>query len=390
MSANSRRHKNAQPVARTRRRIVPLVEPLETRIVPTIVFPPAFGPDTIVSTAPYTVMSSATVYLILWGPNWTLTPGSSMNPNAVDANTVINEANAVVNSSYLSILDQYGSDGKASIPVHGVAIDNSTPPSDFAVASGTGLVGNSLTEAENEITSLINAGTLPGPVGNPTLAAAPIYAIIADPSDSRDGTKAKDGTPTISNAGVNRHGTVQSGPFNGDPINIIGVGTGNDNANFFAFSSTFSHEMVEKMSNPEGRHQDPNTLLPPAGSGVIVRPPADLPTASRDNPASPVTDITNWDQIADFEPEAGPVYAYRLGGTSGVEVQAAYSASDKAFVVEDNNSEVFQLTPDWDTTAGTASARPPTAPSISPSTGTSWRTRTTTSPSPRIQLAASR
>src|SRR5206468_1612579 len=47
---------------------------------------------------------------------------------------------------------------------------------------------------------------------------------------------------------------------------------------------------------------------------------------------------------------------YRLGGTGGVEVQAVYSDSDQAFVVEDGNSEVFRLNPIWDTSRGTANA----------------------------------
>ncbi len=321
------------------------VEGLELRTVPTIVFTPQFGPDSSQTSAPFNsadtgVMSSATVYLILWGPQWSLNPGA----NQVNANTVINEATAVASSSAIGVLKNYGADGLAS--VGGYYIDNSTPPSGFGVATGSGFTGTSYTQAEDEITAAITGGHLPYPSGNPKLASAPIYAIITDPNDSFDGNG------NVSNGGVNRHGTLTSGPSNGDNINMIGVGTGND-SNFQVFSSIFSHELLEKMSNPAGR---PGSTNPPAGYGVVITPPAGIPPFIEDNSGAAVTDISNWDQIADYEPEQGFTlnngnsgygYIYRVGGVNGVEVQAAYSAPDQAFVVDDGNSEVFTLTPVW-------------------------------------------
>ena len=286
-------------------------------------------------------MSSATVYLILWGPAWSQPPpGRRRMPTPV-----INQTTAVVNSTQLSILDQYGSDGKATFG--GFYIDNSTPPAGFAIATGSGLTGSSFTTAENEITSAINGGFLPGPTGNPKLASAPIYAIVTDPNDSFDGNG------NVSNGGVNRNGVVTSGSFNGDNINMIGVGTGFQGNNFEGFSATFSHELQEKMSEPAGR---PSANPPPAGYGVVAIPPANIPPYIKDTPGSPVTAQNNWDQIADFEPEQGFTlanghggygYIYRLGGVNGVEVQAAYSAANQAFVVEDGNSELFTLAPNW-------------------------------------------
>ena len=322
------------------------LEALEDRTVPTIVFTPQFGPDSLVSSAPFNspnngVMSSATVYLILWGPAWSQTPTGTQE----NANTVINQTTAVVNSTQLSILDQYGSNGKATFG--GFYIDNSTPPAGFGVATGSGFTGASFTTAENEITSAINGGFLPGPTGNPKLASAPIYAIVTDPNDSFDGNG------NVSNGGVNRNGVVTSGSFNGDNINMIGVGTGFQGNNFEGYSATFSHELQEKMSEPAGR---PSANPPPAGYGVVAIPPANIPPYIKDTPGSPVTAQNNWDQIADFEPEQGFTlanghggygYIYRLGGVNGVEVQAAYSAANQAFVVEDGNSELFTLAPNW-------------------------------------------
>jgi hypothetical protein len=322
----------------------PQMETLEDRTVPTIVFTPQFGPDILDSTAPFNsadngVMSSASVYLILWGPAWSLTPTGSQS----NANTIINQATAVAASTQLSILDQYGSDGKAA--VKGYYIDTTTPPPGFGVATGSGFVGASYTEAEGEISTVVNAGHLPGPTGSPKLASAPIYAIITDPNDSFDGNG------NVSNGGVNRNGTITSGPLNGNNINMIGVGTGND-SNFQEFAAIFTHELEEKMSEPGGRPGNP----PPANYGVVVSPPSNIPPYIKDTPSDPVTNQDNWDQIADFEPEQGFTlgngqsgygYIYRIGGPTGVEVQAAYSDADKAFVVEDGNSEVFTLTPNW-------------------------------------------
>lgn len=320
------------------------VESLETRNLPTIVFTPQFGPDVLQSRPPFNavdsgVMSSATVYLILWGPAWSQTPTA----NQVDANTIVNETKTILNSGALSVLKEYGSDGLATFG--GFAIDNSTPPADFAVASGSGLAGSSYFEAEDEITSVINSGLLPGPAGNPAVAAAPIYAIVTDPADSFDG----DGN--VSNGGVNRNGNITNGTFDGANINMIGVGTGGD-PTFIAYGPIFSHELLEKMSEPEGRPDN----APPAGYGVVVSPPTAIPPYIKDAPTDPVAAQDNWDQIGDFEPEqgfrlangnSGFAYVYRVGGPGGVEVQAVFSAARQAFVVADGNAAVFTLTPNW-------------------------------------------
>ena len=63
------------------RRHYPLgLESLESRVLLTIVFTPFFGAETANSPFPPTeVMSSPTVHLVLWGPNWGTGPGQS-NP----------------------------------------------------------------------------------------------------------------------------------------------------------------------------------------------------------------------------------------------------------------------------------------------------------------------
>jgi hypothetical protein len=124
---------------------------------------------------------------------------------------------------------------------------------------------------------------------------------------------------------------------NGQNVNIIGVGT---DSTYNWFGQLFAHELAEMMSDP-------------VSNGVVVSGGANLPRTSQflSNPSAPPSDPSNWGQIADFEPEdaAGAIqyYTYHLGGRSGPAVQAVWSYTNKAFVVTDGTSQLFQLTPDW-------------------------------------------
>ncbi len=102
-----------QPTRRARLRF----EVLEQRDVPTVIFTPVFGAETIfwrlgslagqAVTSPITnnptVLKDPQVYLIFEGSSWTNTRAAKW---AADAQTIIG-------SSYLSGLKQYGSDGHA-------------------------------------------------------------------------------------------------------------------------------------------------------------------------------------------------------------------------------------------------------------------------------------
>ncbi|HVX13124.1 MAG TPA: DUF4214 domain-containing protein [Pirellulales bacterium] len=296
----------------------PRFESLEDRRLLTIDYQPVFGTETLQTAAPYTVMNNPTVNFILWG-NWGTGAGQT-NPSTVE-----NISQAIINSTDLSVLKQYGSDGTATVGQ--IYIDSTNPvPADFQCGN---VVGTSLTEANAEITSVVNAGHLPGPSGSPAQQNAPLYAIITDPANSHPGTGF--------NGGYNTGGTV-----NGQNVNIISMGT---DSNFDNFGETFSHEMAEKMSDP-------------VSGGVIVSGGANLPlnTNFLTNPAKPPSDSSNFDQIADFEPEPGGQfhYTYRIGGpTSNAIVQPVWSNTDSAFVVEDGNTQAFDLAPIWTNISGT-------------------------------------
>ena len=301
-----RRSKRAKRQRRERRAALgTLMEPLESRTLLTIVYTPAFGVETPNSAPPYTVMSSPTVHIVLWGPAWGTGPGQ-FNPAPVIA-----EATAILNSTQINGLTEYGSDGKiGSIDSF---VDTDAVPSDFD--PGNLGDGTSLGEAQTELNSLVTAGDVAGPGSPSDDAVAPIYAIITDPNHS-DGT----------NGGYNATGTVSGGD-----ANILGIGT---DSSFFALGDTFSHEIVEHMADPQS-------------GGVTVTGPAVVPVA--------VGNGSDNFQICDGECEPGGQshYTYKIGGPGSLAiVQPFYSVNFSAFIVDDGNAQQFNLTPNWTLGAG--------------------------------------
>ena len=284
-----------------------VVERLEDRQLLTVVFNTVFGAETLNSAAPYKVLNSPTIHLLLWGSHWG-TGAGQFNPTPV-----INEANAILNSTYLGGLSEYGLTNTAPAAVDSYVDSASDPTSGFNPGN---LVGSSLTEAQTEFTAMVTAGHLPG-AGNPAdLEHAPIYVIIEDPTDS----------PT--NGGYNTTGTVS-----GKSVNIFTLGT---DSSFGNYGDTFAHETAERMSDVES-------------GGVTLTLPAVVPVA--------VGNGSDDVQIGDGEAEPGgqPHYTYRIGGpTSLAVVQPFYSASFSAFIAPDGNSERFDLAPRW--TLGAANA----------------------------------
>ena len=276
------------------------VERLEERRLFNVVFNPVFGTETLQESAPFKVLNSPTFHLLLWGSHWGTGPGQ------FDPAPVISEAKAILNSSYLSGLSEYGITNTAPASIDSYVDSASDPTSGFNPGN---LVGSSLTEAHTEFTSVVTAGNLPGP-GNPAdLEHAPIYVVIEDPTDS----------PT--NGGYNTTGTVS-----GKNVNIFSLGT---DSSFGNYGDTFSHETAERMSDVEN-------------GGVTLKLPGVVPTA--------VGNGNDLVQIGDGEAEPGGQnhYSYRIGGpTSQAIVQPFYSVAFGAFIAPDGNSERFDLAPRW-------------------------------------------
>jgi hypothetical protein len=276
------------------------LEQLEDRVVPTVVFEPAVGPDSIfwrstdggqpagtVITAPIPqggnpdVLNSETVYLIFWGTGWT----------TQRANAMASAAETICNSDFFSQLSDYGSDGKVTYSGF-YTIDSSSNPT--ASSSIT-------TEIQKELQN--EAFPLPG---GGSVLNSPIYAVVE--SFGGAGFNDPKGTYTPPNSST-------SLPFNEV---LIGANSYDD---VDGFSDLFSHEVAERMSDGTGN-----------GIGM------NAPNAHTDNEYQNA-------QISDNEPDNGN-YTARINGS--VLVQAYWSIKDGGFVIPDPaGAPTVQLNPVW-------------------------------------------
>jgi hypothetical protein len=354
-SAPPRRSTHRQARRPARRSL--LLEELEERRVPTVVFQPQFPKESLASNGPYTVLNSPTVYLIFWGPNWT----------TAQAQQWAGDAQAILGSPYLfgvqgnvqNSLTEYGSDGKA---VWGnYWIDNPTSTGDTIPngydpsgnnndANGNSTTADMQTEVANAIKN--SGGTIAAPPNNAAITQSPIYVVVTDPANSLSG-----GQPT--NAGYNVPGTYGS-----SSINMISFGTSGSVQQFF--DERFSHELAERITDPA---ED--------GTGVNVNYSTSSTFPAFVNVSAPNVNnnpsqagnqgyLNNGGQIGDGEQEPGGFahYAYQLTGTSNLTgtskqvsaaVQPYWSAlthdspqgSLGAFIVPDGNSQSVYLQPIW-------------------------------------------
>jgi hypothetical protein len=257
---------------------------LEERDVPTVVFNPAFGADQVTWRPTGTVLTSPvpnnpsalrdpTVYLIFAGPSW----------NSNNTYPLASAAGTIINSSYLSGLTQYGSDGRATFG--GYAIDNSVraPARDF----------------EAEIRAIVPTQSTWAQPSARGYTSSPVYVVVYD---------------TGGEVGYNE--AYQWTPYGGRPtyynsILVNDQGNGQNN-----FTDLFSHELAERISDG-------------AANGIGVSAPGPL----------------DGTQIGDGEPD-GARYTATLGGTNIV-VQAYWSLAQQAFIVPDGNAQTLVLDPIW-------------------------------------------
>ncbi len=276
-----------------RRRASLTLEPLEDRTVPTVVFQPWFGPETVL-TRGTEHLSNSPVHLIFWGSQW----NTDTSPAAL---AIKNAANRVLTSTYFSDLQQYGVTGGPHLDIS--TYDNNNP-GNFSdktiVATVSNATHNSLPRADT------------GDTGSNRR----IYVVVTPPG----ATSASAGPSTL---GWN---SSFADPFPGFPQKhyvstpIIWCSTSGNINNFTGpdldyFTSTFSHELAEIMTDPYG-------------NGVHVSVPKPFVG----------------DQIGDGE-AAGLNYGYRLNGAL---VQPYWSDADKAFIVPDGRpNQRIELIPLW-------------------------------------------
>ena len=147
--------RNRKPQAKFR----PQFDTLEQRDVPTVVFAPQFGPETV--TGANVAMSSAKVNVIFSGHRQTA-------QGKVDETTLFNSLQNIINGPYLSGLTQYGSDGK--VLFWSDWNDPATVPSN----------------ASGRLQSFLQTsiGKFGGSPGSNDVQHAPIYLVISDPISS--------------------------------------------------------------------------------------------------------------------------------------------------------------------------------------------------------------
>jgi hypothetical protein len=236
-------------------------------------------------------LNSPKVYFIFVGPNWTKD----------NTKIMIDAAKAIFDSSYLSGLTQYGSDGRA---VYGDdRIDGKVDPTDPTTDDSSHKlmwkeIGKTLNDAN--FSSWLPTG---GDDRN-----SPIY-IVVKYKNNGDGVSGGYG-------GWNHWGTNEYTPL---AVNAISIGI-DSVAQVDGFTWALSHELVERMFSGTGGFAE---VSPSTGAGK---------------------------QIGDGEPEGrgSDNYQWRLKGTNGPLVTSYWSFVDQAFIVPDGNLDRTLLVPVWD------------------------------------------
>lgn len=279
------------------------VETLEDRVVPTAVFVPSLGQPTLNPTPNgdyhYTTLSSPTVYLIFAGSDFGTRLGGGIVLPTLQVGQLIKDANTILQSPYLTGLTEYGSDGIAHYG--GSFLDLSLDDQDVLKNPLNPKYGGDI--LQYELNLAINSGGVPAPPPNTPLTdfGAPIYVVVLDGTLSTT----VDARGLVAGSG----GSNFVKYYNGVPVNFIHVGSdaGNSERNF---GRVFSHEMIEKMSDPTTDNRGAQVISP-----TLKRP----------------------EQIADGEPEN---YLYLLRGSNPVWVQPYWSANQGAFIVPDGSRDL--------------------------------------------------
>lgn len=177
----------------------------------------AVPPQTIVKGAGFAIVDP-TVWLVFWGSEWTK-PRPPVDPNALIA-----AVKTIVQSDYIAFLKEYNVE---SLSWGGVYFDSSDPPASF-------FRGN----VQNKVVSLIANGTLPVPnTGN----FSDTFYCVMMPSTTTYGPGGEAGEHSAASWKNPKDNHTYS-PF----VAWIGNGT------LDAMTATFSHELVEALTDPQG------------------------------------------------------------------------------------------------------------------------------------------
>jgi hypothetical protein len=293
--------------AKPRRRVRPMVETLEDRLAPAVVFKSAFGDESLLQDGALRVQSPP-VYLIFWGSYW--------STHSSDLDKIRTAAGNVISSGFLTGLKQYNNNGTATL-ANLSAIDSTDPD------PKTGFDPDKI---RSIVKNQIHNGPLPE---SESLPNTNIYVVITAP-----GYQLTEAGTNFSFAGWN--GLGQDDDPSGqapDVLPVMWCWTGGDNTkppDPDQFSMVFSHEIAELMTDP-------------GGMGYRVNPGA------------------NWLYSGDAQIGDREGNQYMWKESNGVWVQPIWSdqAQDKGWLAADGNSLRLDLTPTSATNWDTSSASPP-------------------------------
>jgi hypothetical protein len=271
-------------------------ESLEDRRLLSIVFDAHFGPEKAHNDLDLTT-ASPPVEVIFWGKSW----------NNANTSPFSSAVGALLSSTYLE--GPHASYGSSDSPfLDHVVIDNdSDPHNNFSSGDLAG-----------EVRHAIDHKGLPDPDGP---GITPIYVVVTPQG-------------TISDKGADTpgyHTYHWTGPFWDADLGQIAWASAGDSLD--SFTITLSHEVAE-------------TLTDPSGGGVFLDP---TPAFSKAFPKC------TGHEIGDNEPGCW-CYAYRLRNgiqlSNGLQVQALweqnfFGVGHGAYAVDDGNSQVFELTPQY-------------------------------------------
>jgi hypothetical protein len=234
----------------------------------------AAPPQTIVKGSGFPIRF-ATVWLVFWGSEWT-----SATP-AVDPDALTAAVQTITHSDYIAYLQEYGVD---SLDWGGAFFDAADPPATFFRGS-----------VQNEVTKLISAGSLPKPnTGNYNDT---LYCVMM-PSTATYGPGGLSGEHSAA-SWTNPDDNHTYNPF------VAWIGNGS----LDGMTATFSHELAEALTDPEG-------------------------TCIQLAPASP----TSWNEICDV--------CASVAYLDGVAVSSYWSNLEQACVIPVNQfNSLFQEPP---------------------------------------------
>jgi hypothetical protein len=293
--------------SRTRRARLEL-EALEDRVVPTILFGKP-GAESVVTPRGSQVLPMVSVELIFWGSDWTDTTRNGRISNLDFLHNIWTAASDIMASHYADKLGQYGIQGVVPT-VDEIIVSDRSPGATFNDDQVRGL-----------LQALMRAGTLPEPsadvagVNGGNSLSQRLYFVIPQPgSIARTSDLGLHSTATFhDDADDPPKFDHTEGDIDDAPVDYPYAWTVND-GNLDTITSTFSHELVEAVTDP-------------AGNGIqLKRKPTTKP---------------GWNEIGD---NAAQLYTYRIG----THLVQSYWSQEEAngvgrFVGPDGNSQTFDV-----------------------------------------------